>query len=89
MCHKAVMRLEATLRRLVAISLTWQDRTMWEISTQLGARSILKAVTDTMRMPIVDQYLEVDEDLEDSQLETKFSIGIHAEKGIELWRRGS
>lgn len=58
-------------------------------SPQLGARSILKAVTDTMRMPIVDQYLEVDEDLEDSQLETKFSIGIHAEKGIELWRRGS
>ncbi|KAI0186067.1 P-loop containing nucleoside triphosphate hydrolase protein, partial [Xylaria flabelliformis] len=53
---------------------------------QLGARCILNAVTNTVRMPLVGQYLEVDEDLCDGQPEIEFKVGITAEKKVEVWR---
>ncbi|TRX88210.1 hypothetical protein FHL15_010899 [Xylaria flabelliformis] len=53
---------------------------------QLGARCILNAVTNTVRMPLVGQYLELDEDLCDGQPEIQFKVGVTAEKKVEVWR---
>lgn len=52
---------------------------------QLGARSILNAITDTIYTPLVSQYLQVDEDLSDNQPETLFKVGLTADKEIDVW----
>ncbi|KAI8946839.1 P-loop containing nucleoside triphosphate hydrolase protein [Xylaria longipes] len=52
---------------------------------QLGARCILNAVTDAISTPLVSQYLEVDKDIYNCQPETQFTVGVTAEKKIEVW----
>ncbi|KAI0406889.1 P-loop containing nucleoside triphosphate hydrolase protein [Xylaria palmicola] len=52
---------------------------------QLGARGILHAVTDSIYMPLVTQYLEVDEDLGGVQPETFFRVGLNADKKVQVW----
>ncbi|KAI0097765.1 P-loop containing nucleoside triphosphate hydrolase protein [Nemania sp. FL0031] len=103
--HKAVMELEAFLRRPVVVSPNGKNSNpvgnirlhftnefelcsaiaQENYSPQLGARSLLKAVTDTMFMPILDKYLEIDEEISNNQPETRFTIGVNAENEIEVW----
>jgi ATP-dependent Clp protease ATP-binding subunit ClpA len=52
---------------------------------QLGARSILNTVTEAIYTPLVSRYLEMDDEFSDNQPETRFKVGINAEKGVEVW----
>jgi ATP-dependent Clp protease ATP-binding subunit ClpA len=53
---------------------------------QLGARSILNAITEAICTPLVSQYLAVDTAFSDDQPETTFEVGTNADKGIEVWQ---
>ncbi|KAI3318724.1 P-loop containing nucleoside triphosphate hydrolase protein [Xylariaceae sp. AK1471] len=54
-------------------------------SPQLGARSVFNAITEAIYTPLVNQYLEVDDEFSEDQPETTFKVGINADKGIEVW----
>ncbi|KAI1300952.1 P-loop containing nucleoside triphosphate hydrolase protein [Xylaria venustula] len=53
---------------------------------QLGARSILRDVTDAIRLPLVSQYLKSEEDINDNQAEAQFKVVLNADNEIEVLR---
>ncbi|KAI0970147.1 P-loop containing nucleoside triphosphate hydrolase protein [Xylaria arbuscula] len=53
---------------------------------QLGARSILRGVTDAIRLPLVTQYLKIDEDISNSQKEVQFKVALNSDNEIEVLR---
>lgn len=52
---------------------------------QLGARSIRRAVDEAIRMPLVEQYLEIDEDIRADQPIVHFTVGINADNEVDVW----
>ncbi|KAI1767877.1 P-loop containing nucleoside triphosphate hydrolase protein [Hypoxylon sp. FL1150] len=52
---------------------------------ELGARSILGGIKETIVGPLVYQYLQDGDGFAEDQKKTFFTVGVNAEKNVEVW----